>query len=1442
MRSLRLYEALVSGLLFSALALHAQPSRIAGPIDDNRQVELPGNAPLQTQLQVDQGAVDPSFPMAYVTLYTMPTADQQKALAKLLADQQDRSSPKYHHWLAPEQYGDNFGLNPADIEKIASWLQAEGFTVKYKARGRNWIAFSGTAGQIANTFRTEIHRYVVDGQTHFANATNPSIPAALAGVVAGIRGLNDFHPRPLGRRRGSGRVKPDYTGTFNFVNYLAPGDVATIYDLGPLYNLNIDGTGQTVVVVGDSDIYSSDIADFRSVFGLPSQPQQYWPSCDPGSLCMVLVPGSYPGGGDPGNYADLSEADLDLEWVGAVARNATVLYVYAKNVFDSAFYAIDNNLGPVLSMSYGYCEADYQMYVGSLAYGQSEAQKANSFGITWLAASGDAGAAGCNRQTDPLATRGLAVSAPASIPEVTAVGGTEFNEGSGRYWNYFSGANGGTATSYIPEMGWNDTGYGTGLSPSLAASGGGFSSYFPKPSWQTGSGFPNDGGRDVPDVALSASWDHDPYIICYNNVSCFDIFGDPNNPNGGTSASTPVFAGILVLLNHYLVSYGFQAQAGLGNVNPTLYWLAQNSPAAFHDITVGNNIVPCQTTSTDCGAGSFGYSAGPGYDEVTGLGSVDGYNLITSWPWPSSPQISSITPPTPSAGSQNQSITVYGSGFQSNLTVTVFFPNNGGSSTVQGPGQIQNVTLNSFQMTIGFNGPGTWGIQAKNPDGMTSNLFDFTVNPASSGGALPDLVVTSLTASSSGNPAGSINISATVKNQGLGGAGPFRLEFYFSATSAFSLSTAIDTTWGCSFNGGLAAGASEICSGPIAVPVILTPGPWYLVALADSNNQVVESNENNNWRIADTGPVALGATLKILGAGLDGNLYSIVPTAGATTLIGPMPTVMSDIAAYHGSLYGISLPPLGSSSVLYSLDPSSGAGTAIGSGTGVRLNALVFSSGGTLYAAGGDSLYIIDTSTGYATLVGSGTGSGVYQSSGDLAFDFPGNLYLTSGGVFGDQLFSLNLASGQGTLIGNIGFSSVYGLAYYNGTAFGFTSGGQVVSINLSTGAGIPIATYTPGFNGTTVFAPTAPATCTYAVSPTAVYLDSNSQYGPSVNVTTGQGCLWWESSNVGFITITSWPTGSGSGTVTYKVGANYTGADLIGTLTVAGQQVSVTQRETSTIFTDVNPPDYYFDFANVLYTQGISSGCSNFPLQYCPSAAITRAEMAVFIITSIEGGNTFSYTTTPYFTDVPPTNSYFKFIQKMKDLGITGGCSATMFCPDGTVTRGEMAVFIITGRYESTPYTYPSTPYFTDVPPSNPFFPFIQKMAQSGITGGCAPNLFCPNETLTRGQMSIFIVTGLLNQLLGPTVPLVTMATPNQAAPGQVLDVTLTGVHTHFAAGATQVTTAPYITPTFIVVNSETSLTVQLVVSASAPPNPTSIVVTTGAEEAVLPNGFTVQ
>jgi len=370
--------------------------------------------------------------------------------------------------------------------------------------------------------------------------------------------------------------------------------------------------------------------------------------------------------------------------------------------------------------------------------------------------------------------------------------------------------------------------------------------------------------------------------------------------------------------------------------------------------------------------------------------------------------------------------------------------------------------------------------------------------------------------------------------------------------------------------------------------------------------------------------------------------------------------------------------------------------------------------------------------------------------------------------------------------------------------------------------------------------------TCTLSVSPTAVFLDSTSQSGPPLTVTTGPGCSWVASANAAFINFTSATSGSGNGTVTFSVPANTTGADLTGTLSVNSQPVSITQRETANIFSDVPPSNGFFDFINTMYERGITSGCATSPPQYCPNAPTTRDEMAVFIIVAIEGGSTFSYTTTPYFTDVPATDPFFKFVQKMKDLGITSGCSATMYCPSDPVTRGEMAVFIILGRYGAIDFSalsgYSAAQIFSDVPPSSPFFPYIQEMAEAGITAGCGSGMYCPNTSLTRGQMAVFIVTGLLNQLLGPTKPIIATAVPNSATPGQAVTLTLSGANTNFVQGTTQVTMAPGITPSGIVVSSATSLTVQVAVGSGVVPGPTSIVVTTGTEDAVLPNGFTVQ
>lgn len=545
---------------------------------------LKGNINPNAQLQFDRGPVDPSQRLGLITLALKPTPEQQADLEQLLMEQQDRSSPNYHRWLTPEQYADRFGLSVGDVAKIRAWLESEGFTINYVARGRNWVAFSGTAAQVTTTFHTEIHRYDVNGEMYFANAGEPSLPKTLESCVLGVLGLDDF---VKGRR-----VKPRYTAA-NGDHALVPDDIATIYDIARLYEQGVDGSGQQIVVAGQSDISLADIATFREGI-LPANVPR-----------VLLVPGS----ADPGTTVDQAEADLDLEWIGSVARNAGITYVNSTNVIASAAYAIGENLAPVISYSFGACETEESATL--LSDVRLAVQQANVQGISVVVSSGDAGAAGCDAAfASSSATNGEAVEFPAGVPEVTAVGGTEFNEGNSNYWSSRNSSTLASALSYIPETAWNES----LLENELAASGGGISSIYPQPSWQVGPGLQTWGARAVPDVALDAANDHDPYVI---------VTGGQAGLYGGTSAAAPVFAGIVALVNQY------EHSSGQGNINPNLYRLAQTNN--FHDIITGNNIVPCVSGTPDCSTGSFGYSAGIGYDRVTGLGSVDAYNLVTEW-------------------------------------------------------------------------------------------------------------------------------------------------------------------------------------------------------------------------------------------------------------------------------------------------------------------------------------------------------------------------------------------------------------------------------------------------------------------------------------------------------------------------------------------------------------------------------------------------------------------------------------------------------------------------------------------------------------------------------------------------------------------------------------------------------------------------------------------
>jgi subtilase family serine protease len=689
-------HALILGLLLLGFATLTTGPRFAatavqdrvGEIDNNSIAAIPGNVRGKAQRRYDQGPVEGSFKLENVIMAFKPAPAQQAALDQLLGEQLDRSSPNYHRWLTPEQFAGRFGLTEGDLDRVVSWLKGQGFSINLTARSRTWVSFSGTADEITAAFHTEIHRYAVNGETHYANATDPFVPSALADVVLALRSLDDFRPNPRAARGlRTVAARPEFTSSISGDHFLAPDDFATIYGLQGLYNSGIEGSGEKIVVIGQTDFQLSDIQAFRAAAGLGAN-----------NPAVLLMPGSP----DPGTVAgNLVEADLDLEWSGGLAPDASILYVNSDNAFSGLQYAIDEDLAPVLTVSYGDCEADAgAAFADSLA---NSAKQANAQGMTMVSASGDDGAADCDEGTPTspptIATHGLAVDIPAAIPYFTGVGGTEFNEGSETYWSSTNNAYMGSALRYIPETAWNET----ANDGSLAAGGGGASTLFSKPSWQTGAGVPADGKRDVPDVSFNASAGHDPYLICTSG-SCVNGFRAADNTLqvvGGTSAGAPSFAAVVALID--------QRQKGAqGNVNPTLYAVAAKSSDAFHDVTTGNNMVPCEPGSLDCpGSGEMGYSAGPGYDLASGLGSIDAYNLAADW--------SSAPPPPDFQISISPASVTVNSGATATATVTITGLNGFSGAvnfTLGVPATLAGVTAAASPSTVTGTGAATLTITA----------------------------------------------------------------------------------------------------------------------------------------------------------------------------------------------------------------------------------------------------------------------------------------------------------------------------------------------------------------------------------------------------------------------------------------------------------------------------------------------------------------------------------------------------------------------------------------------------------------------------------------------------------------------------------------------------------------------------------------------------------
>jgi hypothetical protein len=652
---------------FHEQTLHAQAAPrveplITQPVNEHSLVSLSGNTPARLQAAIDRGPAQRSMRTDRLVLVLRRNEQQKAALQSFLRSVQDPSSPQFHQWVTPEKFGSLYGPADADLNTVQSWLRHHGLTVTRVSTGRTTLEFSGTVAQVENAFHTSIHSYEIGGTQHWANASDPMIPTALAPVVAGVASLHDFKPRAQAVRGPAAqwssthrRFQPQRTSTFSGGPYLfvTPGDAAAIYNTPTTLNPHLaagqsplDGTGVTIGVVEDSLPDLLNLRNYQASFGLPVP-----------TYGASLVLDGDPSSIDP--TADATEALLDLEVAQALAPGAhLIMYTagdttYQPGVFLAAFRAIDDNAVDILSVSFGACEQDLGS-AGNLeilnAWEQAAAQ-----GITITVSSGDAGSAGCdNPNTELLASRGLAVNGLSSTPYNIAVGGTDFNVLNSSFSAYVGSTNAAdlhSVSGYIPEDSWNNSTTSAGLLVSshaftdavgdtnIVAGGGGRSSAgnvsgatpagYAKPVWQQGFAPSNtDAVRDLPDVSLFAgSGAHRAmWAICLEG----DCQGTSPTVSGigGTSAAAPAFAGMLAL-----VSQKLGGSLRLGQADQVLYQLAQTAPIVFHTIAASNNAVPCTPGSADCGANGFllGYNAAAGYNLATGLGSVDVTQLLNHW-------------------------------------------------------------------------------------------------------------------------------------------------------------------------------------------------------------------------------------------------------------------------------------------------------------------------------------------------------------------------------------------------------------------------------------------------------------------------------------------------------------------------------------------------------------------------------------------------------------------------------------------------------------------------------------------------------------------------------------------------------------------------------------------------------------------------------------------
>jgi subtilase family serine protease len=730
------------------------------PVDPGTRVLLKGHHPIWANSKNDVGAVRADLPIERVTIVLNRSPQKQQAFEQFLRDQQNPASPDYHHWLTPAQIGQRFGVSAHDIAAVTGWLKSQGLIVDAISSSRQRITFSGAASAVATAFATEMHYFTVNGEKRISINADPRIPSALAGVINSISGLYTVKLHPQHRPEtvhttshniawGAGVYsKPDLTLS-NGSHVIAPADFATIYNQNGVTG-GINGAGQTIAVVGRSRVCPADITNFASRAAVTA------------NVPNVIVPplGVDPGPancGSSGASGDQSEATLDVTRSGSIAQGATLdLVVSADNasvdgIKVAATFVVDTPPTPapkIMSISFGLCEQ--QAGSSEVQSWENLFQQAAAEGISVFVSSDDSAAAGCDTAfKPPPPTQFLNINAICSSGYATCVGGTEFADSAnpGQYWSSSNGNGLESALSYIPEGAWNEPMNGSKFQ--VAGTGGGVSQFIATPTWQVGTGVPTArAGRYTPDVAFSASA-HDGYFGCLaaSGGSCVVVNGSFSFVEfSGTSASAPDMAGIAALVNQ-------QQGAAQGLLNPNLYNLAGTpSNGVFNDVTVASSgVTNCALTTpsmcnnstagtTGLTGGLSGYLVTPGYDEATGLGSINVAKLLACWSQSgvATTTVLTVTPTSPvSAGtSVTLTATVTSPSLCSAPTGSVTFADAvlgilGTSSLSLGKGIFTSRTLAaaSYLITATYSPTGGFLGSASSPVPYNVQDFKVTANP-----------------------------------------------------------------------------------------------------------------------------------------------------------------------------------------------------------------------------------------------------------------------------------------------------------------------------------------------------------------------------------------------------------------------------------------------------------------------------------------------------------------------------------------------------------------------------------------------------------------------------------------------------------------------------------------------------------------------------------------